>query len=104
MNKQLLFEEEFLQELNDLKSRALKVNYKNQFPKLPSKKYNFEQSMVGFNYRLSNWKKQLLQLENPGGLPSSKPLKTTFKIENLEESGNFVIKKAIDSDIISEEN
>ena len=101
MNKQLLFEEEFLRELNDLKSRALKVNYKNKFPKLPSKKYNFEQSMIGFNYRLNNWKKQLLQFENPGGLPSFKSLKTTVKIESLEDNGNFVIKKMNNNDNIS---
>lgn len=93
MNK-LLYEEEFLQEINNLKSRAIKIGYKNGFPKLPSKKHNFEQSMMGFNYRFSNWKKQLLQLENPGGLPSGKLPKTTaVNIESLEDNGNFIIKK-----------
>ncbi len=92
MNK-LLFEESFLKELDELKIRAAKIGYKNKFPRLPMKKYNFDQSMVGFNYRLNNWKKQLLQLELPGGLPSLKPKITEFKMENLFEDGNFVIKK-----------
>ena len=92
MNK-LLFEESFLQELDELKSRAAKVDYKNKFPKLPLKKHNFEQSMIGFNYRLNNWKKQLLQLEFPGGLPSTKPKTTHVKVESLLEDGNSVIKK-----------
>ncbi len=92
MNK-LLFEESFLKELDELKIRAAKIGYKNKFPRLPMKKYNFEQSMVGFNYRLTNWKKQLFQLELPGGLPSLKPKITEVKIEDLFEDGNFVIKK-----------
>lgn len=62
------FSEELINEINDLKARALKIGYKNTMPKLPESKSNFEQSMSGFRYRLDNWKKQLLQLENPGGM------------------------------------
>lgn len=62
------FSQELINEINDLKARALKIGYKNTMPKLPEPKGNFEQSMSGFRYRLDNWKKQLLQLENPGGM------------------------------------
>jgi len=67
--------EELLKEISELKVRATKIGYKNIIPKLPQS--GSEQSMLGFLYRLDNWKKQLLQLENPGGLPSGKkPIKS----------------------------
>lgn len=71
-DSKLRFDEELINEINDLKVRAIKVGYKNIMPKLPESKSNFEQSMSGFRYRLDNWKKQLLQLENPGGMLSGK--------------------------------
>ncbi len=104
MTNKLLFEDEFLRELEDLKIRAIKIGYKNKFPKLPKQKYNLEQSMIGFRYRLNNWKKQLLQMENPGGLPSVKKVKPVISTDSLLENGNFVIKKSNlleEDDIIS---
>lgn len=69
----LRYSAELLNEINDLKNRALKVGYKNVIPKMPETIFNSDQSMAGFRYRLDNWKKQLVQLENPGGLPSAQP-------------------------------
>ncbi len=94
------FDEELLKELSDLKMRAIKVGYKNIIPKLPESKANFEQSMNGFHYRLHNWKKQLIQLENPGGLPSHSPKNNI----NLEETGNFVIDSKFFAEDLSEED
>lgn len=71
-DSKLRFPEELINEINDLKVRAVKIGYKNIIPKLPESRSNFEQSMLGFMYRLDNWKKQLLQLENPGGMLSGK--------------------------------
>jgi len=79
--------EELLKEMSELKVRATKMGYKNVMPKLPQS--GSEQSMLGFFYRLDNWKKQLLQLENPGGLPSDKkPIKTN-------DLGQFVINNSL---------
>lgn len=90
-DSKLRFTEELLKEIADLKVRASNIDYKNPIPKLPENTLNFEQSMAGFNYRLYNWKKQLLQLENPGGLPSGK-----HKVEKKEENlGHFVIRSNV---------
>ena len=72
-DKKLILKEDLILELNNLKSRALKIGYKNIMPKFPDKFANYEETLAGFMYRLDNWKKQLIQLENPGGLPSNKP-------------------------------
>lgn len=62
-------------ELTELKSRALSVNYKNGFPKLPKEQNSqaiFDNLMIGFEKRLDNWKKGLIQIENPGGTLNGK--------------------------------
>lgn len=62
-------------ELTDLKSRALSVNYKNGFPRLPKEQNSqstFDNLMIGFEKRLDNWRKGLIQLENPGGTLNGK--------------------------------
>ena len=65
----LNYVEELLKEVSDLKARAIRVGYKNPMPKLPeAKKFNYEQSLLRYTYRLHNWKNQLLQLENLGGV------------------------------------
>lgn len=98
----LNYVEELLKEISDLKARAIRAGYKNPMPKLPeSKKFNYEQSLLGFTYRLHNWKNQLLQLENPGGLPSHKAKNTQ---ENNDDLRNFVINSSdfkVDSDNLS---
>lgn len=101
----LNYMEELLKEVSDLKTRAIRTGYKNPMPKLPeSKKFNYEQSLLGFTYRLHNWKSQLLQLENPGGMPNHKTKNTQ---ENNDDLRNFVINSLdfkIDSDNISDLN
>ena len=82
---------DLLNEINDLKRRAILVGYKNKIPKLPDETSNFDQSMIGFNYRLHNWKNQLLQLENPGGLPHYKNIITESKDLDLR---HYVINKS----------
>lgn len=48
-------------QLKDLTSRAKRINYKNTIPRLP--KNPTESTLAGFKLRLSNWVKQLEQLE-----------------------------------------
>ena len=67
--------EELKKEINDLKSRALSINYKNVFPKFPKDQMTqvaFDNLMIGFEKRLHNWKNGLIQLENPGGTLNGK--------------------------------
>lgn len=90
-----IISEELKSEITNLKSRALKIGYKNVFPKFPKEQHsqkNFENLMIGFHKRLDNWKNGLLQLENPGGLPSLKKEQQT-EILSVESfiSGQFVI-------------
>jgi len=62
--------EELKMEINDLKNRARQIEYKNAFPKFPKEQYSqksFDNLMMGFEKRLTNWKSGLEQLENPGG-------------------------------------
>lgn len=62
--------EELKMQINDLKNRARQIGYKNAFPKLPKEQYSqkaFDNLMMGFEKRLTNWKSGLEQLENPGG-------------------------------------
>ena len=62
--------EEKKNELQDLISRARNVGYKNKIPNLPNpNKYtkNIDHLIIGFEYRLENWKNGLLNLENPSG-------------------------------------
>lgn len=87
--------EELKSEITDLKNRASRIGYKNVFPKFPKDQHtqkSFENLMVGFYKRLENWKGGLLQLENPGGLPSLKKKQQTENLtdENIN-SGYFVI-------------
>lgn len=48
-------------ELSNLAYKARAVNYKNQIPKLPKKPSLV--TLVGFEKRLSNWKRVLFLLE-----------------------------------------
>lgn len=67
--------EEKKTELLELKNRAREINYKNAFPKLPKDQHSqntFNNLMVGFEKRLDNWKKGLIQIENPGGTLNGK--------------------------------
>jgi hypothetical protein len=62
-------------EINDLKNRARQIGYKNVFPKFPKEQYSqksFDNLMMGFEKRLTNWKNGLEQLENPGGALNGK--------------------------------
>jgi hypothetical protein len=72
-------------ELNDLKIRAAKVGYKNNFPKLPRATRKMsdrfggnnlppDHLMLGFYKRLGNWTSGLIQLEFPGGIVTEKPV------------------------------
>ncbi len=67
-------------ELNDLKIRAAKIGYKNNFPKLPratrlgGSNLPPDHLMLGFYKRLGNWTSGLIQLEFPGGIPTEKPV------------------------------
>lgn len=100
-DSKLRFPEELLNEISDLKVRAVNIGYKNVIPKLPESRRNFEQSMLGFMYRLDNWKKQLLQLENPGGMLSGKK-----RFEQLDPLRQIVInydEKQIINDDLSED-
>jgi hypothetical protein len=58
--------------LSDLKSRAMRAGYKCIIPKLPEFKKEkpeiHESQMLGFNKRLYNWERVLLQFEYPGGI------------------------------------
>lgn len=67
--------EELSDELILLQERARKINYKNQIPRLPKPQYSqksFDNLMIGFQKRLTNWEKGLIQLENPGGTLNGK--------------------------------
>jgi len=67
--------EQLKNEINDLKSRARIIGYKNGFPKLPKEQLTqsaFDNLMIGFEKRLQNWKNGLIQLENPGGTLNGK--------------------------------
>lgn len=78
-------DEQLKSEIVDLKSRALKIGYKNAFPRLPKEQANhktFENLMIGFSKRLHNWKNGLIQLENPGGTLNGKKRDADKIIEN----------------------
>lgn len=80
--------EQLNNEINDLKSRARSIGYKNAFPKLPKPQLSqssFDNLMIGFEKRLHNWKNGLIQLENPGGTLNGKK-----RGESDKRSGEFV--------------
>jgi len=67
--------EDLKKEINELKVRAREIGYKNAFPKFPKEQYSqkaFDNLMMGFEKRLTNWKNGLEQLENPGGTLNGK--------------------------------
>ena len=64
-------------EISDFKHRALKAGYKQEIPHLHEEfkskpEWQQEGLLQGFNKRFSNWKRGLIIMENPGGLPSLK--------------------------------
>ena len=52
---------QLLEQLEDLKFRAKRIDYKNTIPSLPKKPT--ESTMSGFYSRLNNWRRQLEVLE-----------------------------------------
>ncbi len=101
-NSKVTISEELIREISNLRSRAIKVGYKNIMPKLPTSNKNLEQSMIGFNYRLDNWKKQLIQMENPGGIPTINNEKPDY-IDSLRQIVINMEKKKNQDDDFSED-
>jgi hypothetical protein len=79
--------------LADLKARANRVGYKCELPTLPTFKKEHpgvhKSQMMGFNGRLYNWEKGLLQFEHPGGMPHSEPLNET----QISEGVKLIVEK-----------
>lgn len=86
--------EELKKEISELKTRARAVDYKNTFPRLPKDQMTqkaYDNLMIGFHKRLTNWKNGLTQLENPGGsLNGKKRGETDEKTDVIFRNGQFV--------------
>ena len=74
--------------LSELKARAIRVGYKNIIPTIPifkkEKPEVHSSQMVGFNKRLYNWERGLIQFENPGGLPQPEPEVSTELLNGVK--------------------
>ncbi len=85
--------QELQSKLNELRSRALTIGYKNNIPSLPRatklSHHGLPPShlMQGFELRLGNWIAGLEQMEFPGGKPQivTKPIVPKLEVSNLEQ-------------------